>query len=392
MKGTNSMTQSQPLQTFWAHAVLVAFLTLHAAASASAGEMAPPAVEAVSGKDSDRWSSFLPFVAEEATKRGYELPLPFGVSAIYNYIQRDIEVHDLRLGRDGNPPQSASRFVNLGSDSRVNVGLTRVDAWLLPFVNVYGLFGYVHNQSTTRGAVTLPALGGPRTFDFAAETTLGGFVGGGGLTLAAGYREFFIMADANYTQTDMGFDDSFRALVASARTGWNGKIGTVPTRLWLGVMYWDTENTASATVDVPGEGPLHFEADQGPAHPWNASVGGSVVLSRHWEWFAEYGFNFDDVHMVATGLTLRFEHSSGILRLPEVDLANQLPKALRIRWEIRRPSLAGRVQGIGDFGCFINHPFGSISESMKSAPLRQPAASGSALGDVRTPRGRIGSS
>jgi hypothetical protein len=41
------------------------------------------------------------------------------------------------------------------------VALARFDAWLLPFINVYGLFGYVHNNSTTRGTVTVPALGLP---------------------------------------------------------------------------------------------------------------------------------------------------------------------------------------------------------------------------------------
>jgi hypothetical protein len=257
--------------------------------------------------DTNRWSSFLPFMAEEATKRGYELPLPFGVSAIYNYIQRDIKVNDLRLGPVGSPPQSVSRFVDLGSTSHVDVGLTRIDAWLLPFLNVYGLLGYVHNKSFTRGIVTLPAIGGgSTTFDFTAQTTLDGFVGGGGLTLAGGYRDFFVMVDANYSQTDMGFDDRFRALIASARTGWNGKISDVSVRLWLGVMYWDTKNTAKATVDVPGEGLLTFEADQGPKHPWNASVGSSVVLSKHWECFGEYGFNFDDVRLLALGLTFRF--------------------------------------------------------------------------------------
>jgi len=71
-------------------------------------------------------------------------------------------------------------------------------------------------------------------------------------------------------------------------------------------MYWNIANTARATVDTPGEGPIRFEADQGPVHPWNASVGASVVLSRHWECFAEYGFNLDDVRLFATGLTLRF--------------------------------------------------------------------------------------
>jgi hypothetical protein len=114
------------------------------------------------------------------------------------------------------------------------------------------------------------------------------------------------MADVNYTQTDLGFDDKFSALVASARIGWNGKIANVPTRLWLGGMYWNTANTARATVDTPGEGPIRFEADQGPVHPWNASVGASVVLSRHWECFAEYGFNLDDVRLFTTGLTFRF--------------------------------------------------------------------------------------
>jgi hypothetical protein len=71
-------------------------------------------------------------------------------------------------------------------------------------------------------------------------------------------------------------------------------------------MYWDTANTASATVDVPGRGLVSFEADQGPAHPWNASVGTSVAFSKHFECFAEYGFNLDDVQMVAAGLTFRF--------------------------------------------------------------------------------------
>ena len=89
-------------------------------------------------------------------------------------------------------------------------------------------------------------------------------MGGGGLTLAAGYKDFFLMADANYSQTDMGFDDRFHALIVSVRTGWNGKIAKVPTRLWVGAMYWDTENTAKATVSVPGQGAVSFEADQGP--------------------------------------------------------------------------------------------------------------------------------
>ncbi|NJO55360.1 MAG: hypothetical protein HC834_02270 [Rhodospirillales bacterium] len=165
------------------------------------------------------------------------------------------------------------------------------------------------NKSTTRGTATLPDPGPPpgtRVTTFVAHTELDGFVGGGGLTLAGGYRDFFVMVDANYTQTDMGFDDRFRAMVASARAGWNGKVGDVPLRIWVGGMYWDTRNTASSTVTTSDGGTLFFEADQGPRNPWNASVGTSIAFSRRWECFAEYGFNFDDVQVIATGLTFRF--------------------------------------------------------------------------------------
>jgi hypothetical protein len=253
----------------------------------------------------ERWSSFLPLMADEARKQGHDLPLPFGVSAIYNHIERDIKVNDLRIGLNGAPPQSVSRFVNLGSTSKVDAAVGRADAWLLPFLDVYGLLGYLRNQSVTEGVVTI-STPIPRTFSFSGETSMEGVVAGGGMTLATGFREFFLMADANVSQTDIGFDDAFSALIVSVRTGWNGKIGKVPARLWVGGMYWDTDNTARSTVNVPGTGTVSFEADQGPAHPWNASVGTSFALSKQWEGMLEYGFNFDDVHIFAAGMTFRF--------------------------------------------------------------------------------------
>jgi len=113
-----------------------------------------------------------------------------------------------------------------------------------------------------RVTVSRPAsLPGSRQFNITTEVVLDGFVGGGGITVAGGYRQFFVTADVSYTQTDMGFDDRFRALIASARVGWNGKVGTIPLRLWVGGAYWDTKNTAKSTVDVPGVGAVRFEAD-----------------------------------------------------------------------------------------------------------------------------------
>lgn len=269
----------------------------------------PPSVAPAAVAEEDRWSSFLPWYKELALERGYELPRPFGVSLIYNYVGRDITVCDVRIGVDGAPPGSVSGFLNLGSETRVNVGLVRADVWLLPFVNVYALLGYIDNSSTTTARITLPRPGpapGDVTFETGLETEINGVVGGVGMTLAGGYKEFFLSLDANISATDLGFDNEFRAIVASLRTGWAGKAGQVPLRLWVGGAYWDTENTAASTVNVPDVGVIQFEADQGPANPWNAVAGVSTAFSRSWEMFAEYGFNFDDVQFVAAGLVFRF--------------------------------------------------------------------------------------
>jgi hypothetical protein len=202
-----------------------------------------------------------------------------------------------------------SDVANFKARSKVNAAVVKADAWLLPFLNVYLLAGYIDNVSDTNIAVTVPSpgpLSGSRQFTIRTRTELEGFLGGGGLSLVGGYRQFFAMADVNYSATDLGFDDRFRAVIASARIGWNGMVGSVPLRLWAGGAYWDTKNTARATTDVPGVGVVRFEADQGPKQPWNALVGVSAAFHRHVDLFAEYGFSPGDVTFFAAGVTIRF--------------------------------------------------------------------------------------
>jgi hypothetical protein len=254
------------------------------------------------------WSG-LPLLGEQARRAGYELPLPFGVGAIYNYVARDIEVTDVRVGVNGAPLASVSDVANFRARSTVNAAVVKADAWVFPFLDVYVLLGYIDNVSDTNIAVTVPnpsPLSGSRQFTIRTKTELQGFIGGGGLSLVGGYRQFFAMADVNYSATDLGFDDRFRALIASARIGWNGMVGPVPLRLWAGGAYWNTKNTARATTEVPDVGTVRFETDQGPKQPWNALVGVSAALHRQVDLFAEYGSSPGDVTFVAAGVTIRF--------------------------------------------------------------------------------------
>ena len=164
-----------------------------------------------------RWSSFLPLLAEEARKRGVELPLPFGVSLVYYHLDRAIEVTDVRIGRSGNPPRSVTEVAQFSSGSRVDNLNLKVDVWLLPFLNLYGLVGWFHNNSTTNVRVSYEGpLGSPIERSFSVPTTIEGSVGGLGATLAAGYPPFFLVLDVNAFGSDLGFSEKLRGSIASA--------------------------------------------------------------------------------------------------------------------------------------------------------------------------------
>jgi len=221
--------------------------------------------------------SFLPLLGEEATKRGIELPLPFGGGLVFYHLDRDIQITDVRLGLNGAPPTSVSQYAQLSSTSRVNNLNAKLDAWILPFVNVYAIAGYVWNESDTHIDAALPPLlpGGPtRRKQITIPTEIQGSVGGVGITLAGGYGPYFMTYDANLAQADLGFDDRFKAVITSIRGGWNGKAGVRPLRLWASLTDWNTFATATGTVNDPDGGTLRFEVDQGPAYRTTYGLGG----------------------------------------------------------------------------------------------------------------------
>jgi len=151
------------------------------ASPSSPGEVAPIPFEVGKRTEPEPWPYALPFLADQVIKQGYTLPLPRGGSLVYTYVERDVKITKVKLGVDGAPLRDVTNFVNLGSNSHVNVAVGRFDAWLLPFLNVYAMAGYVSNNTTTKGIVTIPPLtsrGEPRTFKLLKTTDLGGFVGG----------------------------------------------------------------------------------------------------------------------------------------------------------------------------------------------------------------------
>ena len=251
----------------------------------------------------------LPFMADEAIKRGYELPLPFGAGLILTGLGgRKIDVTDIRVGLE-NPPRSVSDFVSLGATSDVFNANLKFDAFILPFLDVYALFGYVRNHSTTDALITLPRPGplpGELQIEKHLTTELDGFVGGLGVALATGYRNFFFVLDASFVQSDLGFDDAFKATIATVRAGYRGRIGAMPLQMWLGVGNWDTAAIASGHVELEGEGQLNFEVEQRPHTQWMYDVGSNLEISKKLQLVLDVGADFDGGYFIVAGPTYRF--------------------------------------------------------------------------------------
>jgi hypothetical protein len=286
----------------WPLALAALLLTAPAPARAAEPpdlEPAPPRAPAA--------SRLLPFGADWARARGIDLPSPFGVGIFLVSMRRDIEVTDVRVTLPGNEPASVSEVASFAVHNDTVLLAAKVDAWLLPVLNVYLLAGQSWTDGRLDATVTidrplLPPLVVPVTQD----TQVSGPLLGGGATLAAGYGPWFIMADANFSVSDIPeFDKPLGALFVSARTGWSGTTGWGGWRGWVGLAWLETSRTLEVTAQT-SVGPVLLEIDQRPVNPLTAQLGGSLSLGKRWEAMLELGANADDDRVFVFSAAYRF--------------------------------------------------------------------------------------
>ena len=247
---------------------------------------------------------------------GHELPLPLGISANVFFLEQDMEAQSIAVdipplplptGPLQLPPGLPAESAKL--ESRVTTTTAKIDAWVLPFLNVYGVAGYVDGETTASGF----SVGGlppelasllPNSFAIAYSGSTYG-VGG---TLAAGYNQFFASLDANYTESDLDIGDStIEAFVISPRIGITGDLGGLSGALYVGAMYQDVDEQQNGTVKFPIAGvsvPVGYDVISAAKEEWNYLVGANLKASESWNYGIEVGFS-DRTHVMAT-LNYRF--------------------------------------------------------------------------------------
>lgn len=288
--------------------------------------------------------SVLPFLGDEGRARGYDLPEPFGININYMNMRQNINVDSINfngLSLDGRNIQCKTRAcqrafnnifgngpVPLDNTFKIDVGKTRessktetlkLDAWLLPFMNVYGLVGHTegHSVSQIGVGVDLPNMGtvhpkNLQNLDFRLDFK--GTTYGVGTTLVGGVGHWFALMDGNYTQTRFDIlDGSINAFTFSPRVGYRFTTPAVETihlpsgklNVWVGSMYQDVQQefkgnlsdltmpsqTLQSMVNLANQHDNgRFDVKQHLQSPWNVLLGAQYEITRHFNVTTEVGF------------------------------------------------------------------------------------------------------
>ena len=114
----------------------------------------------VTGQKYDR---ALPLRAQSVIDLGYDLPRPFGISIIPVMMRQDMSLTDLDISIN-NGPVSSIDFVDFATPSaESNTLQVKLDAWLFPFMNIFGSFGWIEGGANVpviiKGDDFLDAIG-----------------------------------------------------------------------------------------------------------------------------------------------------------------------------------------------------------------------------------------
>ena len=212
-----------------------------------------------------------------------ELPRPWGIGLDFYTMKQDYDIKDLSFSLPG---------VGLGDPSDIKVTNEvqhfdlQADAWILPFLNVFGVLGRVDINTVvdfSNVQITgLPISLGKLPVDFK------GTVYGGGFTLAYGTENWFTSVTTTFTKTNTSGDldskvnsTSIQPRLGLLRNDW---------RFWVGAMYLKTDETHSGNFDLPYIGPVPFAVELETADKWNYVVGAGYAFTDRAAVRLEYGF------------------------------------------------------------------------------------------------------
>jgi hypothetical protein len=294
------------------------------------------------------YNYIFPILGQQAYSRGFDIPYPAGLMANYIWMKQGIVLENLQLGIQSESvdlPMTPVDFIDFGYNTNTSYVVNfRPDLWILPFLNVYGLFGY--GSSTTEVNLTAPV-------EMKSVVTQNMSTAGFGVMGAFGLGPLFMSVDGNWTWTKPELlEDPVLTRVLGVRLGKTFVFKNKPERniaIWVGGMRlkmrsvtvgsirmadaipqetWDrvdeivedyntwydglgpieqglVDNTAfpafiDALDNAEGNTIVHYGMDKRPAEEWNMVIGGQFQLNKNWMLRSEGGIVGDRKSFLAS--------------------------------------------------------------------------------------------
>ncbi len=300
----------------------------------------------------------LPIMGSKAHEAKNRMPLPFGI--MFNVLagKQYFQLNDMAVGFGNYSSATSTNMIDISdivvfdrTELQTSTYNLRIDSWILPFLDVYGIVG-----QTKKANINIK-LKQPFPLDVTTEV-LGTYVGYGAM-LAGKVGPIFISLDANQTFTyNPRLDEPAIVSLSGFRAGPVFKIKDHPemnVTLWLGAMYsyfhGETEGSidalelapdASAKIEEMHEsldswyeglnkiqqglyagvynklgngldklsnnvddGYINYYFDKSIKNPWNMLVGGQWQINDRWQFRAETQF-FGDRTAGLFSLNYRF--------------------------------------------------------------------------------------
>ena len=261
------------------------------------------------------WSG-LPLLADKASERGYQLPIPVGVTLFYNNIEADyiatddfkVQVEGGLLGLRGpNDYLVPAEDVSItGRDKSVQL---KLDAWILPFWNVYGILGYTEGNKDIKAKLDnvegLPCKEScngvvlPIPINYTAKNFGLGTVLAGQIDPIVGDTPFTIMAIGAVIKAKTDTTDSLiKTKLASVRIGQRFDVAGDKLAWFLAYSHQSVRQNVTGEYSFKGTelAPLmedvKFDIDLAKKETKNISLSVNYDFGSQNEWnlYAEYGF------------------------------------------------------------------------------------------------------
>jgi len=230
--------------------------------------------------------------------------LPSGLSFGYTYMNDMMDLSNFTFSLGGQPLPPGAIEVTEGRH-KTSVYMGRFDTWVFPFLNVYAMAATIDGSASDVAFKVNPIPGmPPLPIPSTIEPSYTGHFYGIGMTLAAGYKQFFASYDINRQWATISiFETTVPAIAQGIRAGVHGKVNGANAAVYAGAFHLSLRDEVLTGKNfIPGLPDHSFSLVASPQSAWNMLVGGKIEVTRTFVVTAEAGLGTRKQFVIMPGV------------------------------------------------------------------------------------------